>query len=316
MATERLSNRGRIGFNIRRGRASRAAELIAQAEQAGVENVWMTMGGLGSDTLTLYGAVAVQTERVKLGTSIVPAFSRHPFTFATQALVLDDLAPGRLRLGIGTSHGASMEGSYGVPFDRPLARLREYLQVLRPLLHEGEVAFQGEFYRVKGKLPGAPETPVLISALGPKSFKTAGELSDGAISWITPFDYLRQTALPAMERGAEQAGRERPPLVAHVSVALSSDQTAAYDATRKALEMYASVPFYQQMFATSGYPLGSDQAYSDELLDQLVIAGDLDTIGARIEELLGDFDELLLMPVTVSDRESEEQQLLGLIGGL
>ena len=98
-----LTKRERVGFNVRRGRAGRATELIQKAEAANVETAWMTMGALGSDTLTLYAATAVQTERIKLGTSIVPAFTRHPLAMATQALVLDDLAPGRLQLGIGAS---------------------------------------------------------------------------------------------------------------------------------------------------------------------------------------------------------------------
>ena len=315
MATQD-TNSSRIGFNVRRGRASRAAELIAYAENAGIQNAWMTMGAVGSDIPTLYAATAVQTQTIKLDTSIVPAFTRHPIALAGQALVLDDLAPGRLRLGIGTSHGSSMVGVYGFDFDRPLAQLREYLQVLRPLLHEGEVEFQGDFYHAKAKLPGAPKTPVLMSALGPKSFEAAGELTDGAISWITPFDYLRQTALPAMQRGAESAGRERPPLVAHVTTAIAPDRESAYNATREALAMYAKTTFYPNMFKTAGYPLGSGGEYTDELLDQLVVAGDPDTIGERLIALLQDFDELLIMPVPVTDREAEERDLINLIANL
>jgi F420-dependent oxidoreductase-like protein len=320
-----LSKRARVGLNVRRGRASRALELIAHAESAGVASAWMTMGALGSDTLTLYAAAAVQTESIKLGTSIIPAFTREPFAVATQALVLDDLAPGRLLLGIGISHGPTMGGIYGVPFDRPLSRLREYLQVLRPILHEGEVEFRGEFYSVRGRLPGAPGTPVLISALGPKSFETAGELTDGAISWVTPLDYMYATALPAMERGAEKAGRERPDLVAHISVAFADNRAEAYQAARKELGIYTQMPFYQQMFAGAGYPLDSDNAYSDALLDQLVLIGDEDSVGERLQQLLGSgpegaprpgFDQLLVMPVPVTDRAEEEQRLIELLGRL
>ncbi len=312
-----LTRRERAGFNVRRGRAGRAVELIGQAEAAGVSTAWMTMGALGSDTLTLYAACAVQTETIKLGTSIIPAFSRHPFAIATQVLVLDDLAPGRLLLGIGTSHGPTMGGSYGVPFDRPLSRLREYLQVLRPVLHDGEVEFRGEFYSVKGRLPGAPGTPVMISALGPKSFETAGELTDGAISWVTPFDYLHNTALPAMERGAGEAGRDRPPLIAHISVAFAGSREEAFEAARKELAIYSRMPFYQSMFAEAGYPLGSGNEFSDELLEQLIIYGDEDSVGERLVEMLGTgFDQVLGMPIPVSDRTGEELRLLELLGKL
>lgn len=315
---DRLTTRERAGFNVRRGRASRAAELIERAEQAGVSTAWMTMGAFGSDTMTLYAACAVQTERINLGTSIIPAFTRHPFTLAAQALVLDDLAPGRLRLGIGASHGPMMAGGYGLDFDRPLARLREYLQVLRPVLHEGEVEFSGEFYQVKGRFPGAPGTPVLISALGPKAFETAGELTDGGISWLTPFDYLHETARPAIERGAEKASRDDvPALIAHVSVALTDDRETAREAARKEFALYTRMPFYQQMFATSGYPLGPGNEFSDELLDQLMVHGDEEAVSQQLGDLLNrGFDELLVMSVPVEDREGEEQRLLDLLGRL
>lgn len=277
----------------------------------------MTMNGLGSDTLTLYAAAATQTEQVVLGTGIVPAFTRHPAAMATQALVLDDLAPGRLRLGVGTSHQPVMADRYGVTFDRPLTQLREYLQVLRPLLHTGEVEFSGQYYQVQCKLPGAPETPVLISALRPKAYETAGELTDGAISWLNPREYLKQVSIPALQRGAERAGRERPPLVAHVSVSLTGTREQAREAGQREFAGYARLPFYQRMFADAGYPLNSDNTYTDELLDQLLVFGDSDAVGEQLSRLLDDgFDELLVMPVTVEDRESEEQQLLDLIGRL
>jgi alkanesulfonate monooxygenase SsuD/methylene tetrahydromethanopterin reductase-like flavin-dependent oxidoreductase (luciferase family) len=113
------SYRDRVGFNVRRGRATRAIELIQNAEAAGVQAVWMTMSSTGSDTPTIYAAAAVQTESITLGSSIVPAFTRQPLTLASQALVLDDLASGRVRLGIGCSHAADMAGRLGLPFDRP-----------------------------------------------------------------------------------------------------------------------------------------------------------------------------------------------------
>lgn len=315
--TGELSRRQRVGFNVRRGRASRAAELIQKAEAANVAGIWMTMGAQGADTPTLFAAVAAQTERIQLGTSIIPAFTRHPMTLASQALVLDDLAPGRLRLGIGTSHRPAMAGIYGLPFDHPLSRLREYLQVLRPLLQEGEVDFSGEFYTVKGRLPGATKTPVLISALRPNAFETAGALTDGAISWVTPFDYLLEVSRPALERGASEAGREAPPLVAHVSAALTGTRDAAYEAARRELAMYGRTTFYQRMFADAGYPVGSGGEFSDELLGQLVVYGDEDDVAGQLAGLLErGFDELLVMPVPVDDREGEEGRLLDLIGKL
>jgi alkanesulfonate monooxygenase SsuD/methylene tetrahydromethanopterin reductase-like flavin-dependent oxidoreductase (luciferase family) len=309
--------RERVGFNVRRGRAGRAIELIRQAEAAGVATVWMTQSAVGADTPTTYAAAAVQTERVKLGTGIVPAFTRHPLALAGQALVIDDLAPGRLRLGIGTSHGPNFARPYGFTLDRPLDRLREYLQVLRGMLHEGRAQLNGEFYQVDARWSATPKTEILVSALRENAWELAGELSDGGISWLTPIDFLLTVAKPAMQRGAERAGRETPPLIAHVSVAFGTDRDAIRTNTRQQLGYYTRLPFYTSMFAAAGYPLGPGGEYSDDLLDHLVIAGNDDTLAEQLRGLLGrGLDELLVMLIHGEDQASEEQRLLRIIGGL
>jgi len=311
------SNRERVGFNIRRGRASRAIDLIKDADAAGVATVWMTMGATSSDTPTIFAAAAVQTQQVSFGTGIVPAFTRHPLALASQALVLDDLAPGRMKLGIGTSHRPTIEGAYHLPFDRPLARLREYVQVLRTVLHEGSVSFSGDYYAADARFPGQLDMPVMVSALRENAFEMAGELTDGAISWLCPVHFLKTVARPAMERGAERAGRDVPPLVAHVSVSLQTDRQSVRASARKELGMYAGAPFYQRMFADAGYPLSADGAYSDDLLDHLVMIGDDDAIGAQLEALLDDgIDELLVMLIPGDDQMAEEQRLLSILGGM
>ena len=91
-------------------------------------NAWIVMPATALDTLTLLAAAAMKTERITLGTSIVPAFTRHPLAFVTQALALEGLAPGRFDLGIGTAHARTMVDVYHVDFDHPLRRLIEYLQ--------------------------------------------------------------------------------------------------------------------------------------------------------------------------------------------
>src|SRR4051794_23471417 len=98
-----MSIASKIGFGFTPGNARAALETIEQAEAAGVDTVWTVMGAIRRDTLTLYAAAAVQTSTIRLGTSIVPAFTRHPLAMASQVLTLEDLAPGRLRLGIGTA---------------------------------------------------------------------------------------------------------------------------------------------------------------------------------------------------------------------
>ncbi|MEA2530316.1 MAG: hypothetical protein QOG89_1960 [Thermomicrobiales bacterium] len=312
-----MTIRERIGVGFRPDDARQALDLIRRAEAAGVETIWTVMSALARDTPTLFAAAAVQTERIKLGTSIVPAFTRHPLGLATQALALEDLAPGRLRLGIGTSHQRVMIPAFGLPFDRPLAQLREYLQVLRPALQEGAVSFSGEFYRCEATMPRATGTPVLISTLRENAFEMAGELSDGAITWLCPIDYLVKTGKPALERGARAAGRAAPPLIAHVLVSPRTDRDAVREATRKLLGYYAGAVFYQRMFAAAGFPLGPGNAVTDELIDNLVVSGNEDEVIAGIQERLErGMDELLLNLVPTDDVRGDEDALLRILGRL
>src|SRR5215211_4527998 len=209
------------GLVIPRGSASDLVARVEQAERRGIATAWTTVGGPTADPVTAYAAAAAATDRIGLGTAVTPTYPRHPITLAAQAIAINDLASGRLRLGVGPSHKPVIEGSYGLRMGKPLAHLREYVTILRMLLWEGAADFSGDYFTVKTALPAgvpAPRIPVPISALRPNAFRLAGEIADGAISWVTPIDYLTQTALPELQAGAEAMGRERPSLIAHVPV--------------------------------------------------------------------------------------------------
>src|SRR5438105_975646 len=120
-----LSMRERIGLAIQAPDVPTTISRIQEAEQVGVQQVWMTQSVGILDTLTLFAAAATHTTRIRLGTSIVPVYPRHPLVMAQQAATIDALAPGRLRLGVGTSHRHVMEGVYGLAMPSPLAYLRE-----------------------------------------------------------------------------------------------------------------------------------------------------------------------------------------------
>src|SRR5260370_35931765 len=101
---------------------------IREAEHAGVQQAWMAMGGAGfADILTVLAVAATQTERIRLGTAIVPGYPRHPLVMAQQALAVHDLAPGRLRLGVGSGNRVFLESRYGLCLVAPLRGLQEYL---------------------------------------------------------------------------------------------------------------------------------------------------------------------------------------------
>ena len=275
----------RFGVSIQALDAADAVRQIQQAETAGIEAAWSTIGGAGGDDpLPTFAAALVQTDHILLGTAIIQTWPRHPITLAQETLALDALAPGRFRLGIGPAHVTNMERAYGIDFQAPLTNLREYLTVLCALLRDGEVDFEGRHVTARTRVSRTTDTPILASALRPRSFEVCGELADGAISWMCPRQYLVEEALPAIARGAERAGRTPPPLVAHVPVVVHSDRDAARELARGQLGRYASTPFYQRMFERAGYADAAER-YSDALLDDLVISGDKAEVAARLREL-------------------------------
>lgn len=316
-AQPRQPMRERVGLVIYGSDAAAAVKNIVAAEADGVQQIWMTQGTPAPDTMTLFAAAAVKTSTVRLGTAIVPTYPRHPLALAQQALALSDLASGRLRLGVGPSHRPTIEGTYGLPMQTPLEHLREYIAVLRAALWEGQVDHQGRYYRVKAKLPRAPRTPILISALREGAFHLAGEIADGAISWVCPVPFLLEKALPALRAGAAESGRQPPPLVAHIPVALNPDRQAVLAAARQQIGRYARIQFYANMFADAGFPIGDDGVMPDALIDSLVVSGDEAAITAHIKELLAQgLDELLVMPIPISDADSERAQIAKLLARL
>ena len=308
------SRRERIGISVGGPDALALLDVIAEAEAAGVTQLWLTQNPVSLDSLTVFAAALGRTRHIRLGTSIVPTYPRHPLALAQQAATVAALGPGRLRLGIGTSHRPTIATTYGLEMEAPLAHLQEYVEVLRAVLWEGAVEHQGRFFTARAAPHRVVRVPLLISALGAGAFQLAGSIADGAISWNSPPAYLRDVALPALRAGAAAAGRPAPPLVAHVWVALSDDREAVVAAAKQTLAGYAKLPFYATMFAAAGYPVESG-AVSDALVDQLVAQGDEDAVARHVSDLLDSgLDELLLTVVPVGDVAAARSRLFHLVG--
>ncbi len=312
-----LPLRERVGLVVNTSNARIAIQAIVDAEQAGVRQVWTTQNPGSADALAVFSVAATQTSTIRLGTSILPIYTRHPLALAAQVRAFYELAPGRLRLGVGTSHRQTIEGVYGIEMVTPLDHLREYASVLRAALWEGKVDHQGRFYHVSASLPEIARVPILIATLGKGAFQTSGEAADGALTWVCPVPYLLQTGLPALQEGAKQAHRPAPPLVAHIPVALDADPQAVLSAARRRLGQYGHAPFYRNMFSEAGYSIPEDGTLPDALVEALVVSGDETTIVTRLRGLLANgLDELNLLTIPVHNEAEEWSRLAHLIGRL
>lgn len=307
----------KIGIQVVAPTVRTTIDTIASLERAGIETAWMTSGAGTPDPLVVFAAAAMATERIKMGTSIVHTYPRHPLALVQEALAIDQLAPGRLRLGVGPSGPRVIEPSFGIPYSRPTTHLREYVTILKQALQSGEVNFEGTMLKARVRLPGPTKVEVLNSALRAKSFQLAGELTDGAISWMCAREYVRDVAAPALARGATEAGRDRPPLVTHVPLVVSSDEAGIRAQVPIQFGFYLKVSMYQKMFQDAGYPEAAAGTFTDRLLDSLVIWGNEATVRSRVAEMRQyGADEILVSVVNLPEDPAATDRTVEVLGDI
>ncbi len=307
-----------VGVALHERSAAAAVAGVRAAERLGVPAAWLTTG-IGSDALTIFAAASTVTTRIRMGTAIVPTYPRHPVVVAQQAADIDNLAPGRFVLGVGPSHKPQMEGRYGLPYVRPLEHVREFVTVVKGLLAGNEVKFAGARYRADAKLNHGANVPVIISALRAGSFELAGEIADGAVTWLCPARYLREVALPAMIRGAAKRGAARPRLVAHAFLALTSDRAELARAVSEAVAFYPKLTNYQEMFVAAGFPEARSGDWSAGMIDAAILHGDAPSCRAKVRDFLAlaGADELILsVMATGADRAASVERTLAFVGEL
>ena len=306
-----------VGIVISAPNASAALDQIVKAEELGIKAAWATSGGAGGDALAVFAAAAARTENILLGTSIMQTWSRHPVAAIQQTQAIASLAPGRFRLGIGPSHQAGMERTFGADFRAPLGHLREYISITKSLTQSGSVEFQGRHYTAHASIPEPLDVPIMISALRPRSFEVAGAEADGAISWVCPMNYLRDVALPALRSGAESAGRPTPPLIVHTALCVSEDVDAVRNSIRSQLGYFPTTPFYARMFATAGFPNSEQTGWTDDMLDAVGIWGNEEAVTAKIQEIFSwGASELLATVVPDGSGDASIERTLKLLASV
>lgn len=247
----------RIGLQTgpERGRyREKVARLIAgaqAAEDAGFDSVWVPQIPDEFDALTALALMGNATSRIELGTAVVPVQSRHPVAMAQQALSTQAACDGRFTLGLGPSHHWIVSDMFGLPYERPAALMRDYVDVLETALAgPGPVDVENETYRVHNPLDITDlPTPILIAALGPVMLKLAGERTAGTILWMADERAIGAHIVPKITKAAEEAGRPAPRVVAGVPVTLcrNEDVDAVRSWANKALGHAEYSPNYQRL---------------------------------------------------------------------
>jgi alkanesulfonate monooxygenase SsuD/methylene tetrahydromethanopterin reductase-like flavin-dependent oxidoreductase (luciferase family) len=288
------------GCFVSTGRSLQSAiDRVRLAESLGYETVYVTHIA-GRESLTVLTAYALSTTSIRVGTGVVPIYTRTPATMAQTAATIDELSGGRLTLGLGLSHRPVVEGWHGQKIEHPVAEMREYAGIVRAILR-GEDPPRGEKWQTGFHLLGLdprPELPIYLAGLSPGMLRLAGEVADGVILWLCNPRYIRDVVIPAVSAGRERAGLtlEGFDVVAAIPAALTDDRDEAYRAVRKDLIPYFSLPFYRVMIERTGF--GADiaaydlaagdleamqDAISEQFLEELTAVGDQSALSAGIE---------------------------------
>lgn len=298
----------RISLLFPETRSIDAVRALAEAaERDGFAGMWLG-SAFGFDPVMALALCGPTTTTIELGVAVVPTYPRHPLVMAQQAATASAATGGRFRLGIGPSHAPVMR-MYGLELDRPVGHLREYLTVLRALLHDGTVAHDGEHYNVHAFLDvaDAPPPPILIGVLQPRMARLAGSHADGALCWLAPLDHIADVLAPGLRAGAAEAERPAPPLIAELPCALTTDRDAVRAMAARDLGIYPHVPFYRALFEAAGIEVAG-KGWSDAMLDASVVWGDEDGIAKAVAALLdAGAAEVALSPFGVGDDPAASQ---------
>lgn len=227
---------------VERGRA---------AEAAGMNTAWIA--NIALDGMTAATTLGGATDRIEIGTAVMPTFTRHPVAMAQQAASTQLACDGRFTLGIGLAHKFMVENAWGLSYDKPARHMRAYLEILGPLLRGETVERSDDHYRVNLQPPpGDKSTSILVAALGPTMLRLTGELADGTITWATGLKTLTDHIVPGLAEGAARANRPAPRVVAGFPVMLTRKPDEARALAAKTFAVYAQIPSYRAMLDREG----------------------------------------------------------------
>ncbi|MEW1718072.1 TIGR03564 family F420-dependent LLM class oxidoreductase [Streptomyces sp. NPDC093109] len=283
--------------------------LAREAAAAGLRSAWFGQT-FGADSPQLAAIVGREVPGLHVGTSAIPVFGRHPLLISSQAQTAQAATHGRYHLGLALGTKRLTETGFGIPFERPIARLREFLTALRQLTETGTADFHGELLTARppmsARVSGAEAgVPLLVAAMGPQALRASGELADGILPYLAGPRALEEHIVPAVTAAARAAGRPAPRIVALVYGVVTDDVDRVREKAAQQLAFYEQFPSYARVIGLSGGLRAVDVAvigdeervaaevrrYRDAGATEVVfsgteIAGDADR--RRTWELLGD----------------------------
>jgi probable F420-dependent oxidoreductase len=297
---ERAAKNVRLGMTLPVGGAENAVELARMAKERGYDEIWMAEVN-GGDSYALAGAVAQGVPGMRIGTAVVPAQTRTPMMHAMAAMTLSQLTNGNFILGIGLSSPNIVHDWAGQPYNKPLTRMREHIEVLRQMLSGQKTTYEGRTLSVKGfRLGGKPvgELPIYLGALNKHMLRLGGALCDGICLNMVPESALPQV-LGEVRAGAEEAGRDPGTIevVARLHVVMADDPAMGRNLIRTVFGAYAATPGYNKCFEWIGFKeearqisdafakgdrAGVAKGVTDRLCDAMAIVGNRETVRERI----------------------------------
>lgn len=226
---------------------------IVAMEAKGFDSYWLAQTGL-VDALTALAVAGGSTSSITLGTAVIPTWPRHPQALAAQALTTQAATGGRTVLGIGLGHEVAVEGSWRMKWEKPIRHMLDYLDVLQPLLEEGNADHTGEVWSFLGEYarPTTEAPSVMLAALGDQMLKIAGKRTDGTILWCVGPKTLEQQIVPKINEAAASADRPTPSVVCSLPVWVTDDADAARAMVAKTLTIYGQLPSYRAMLDIEG----------------------------------------------------------------
>ncbi|MBZ6114028.1 MULTISPECIES: LLM class F420-dependent oxidoreductase [Streptomyces] len=259
-----------------RNQVDASVELAREAAAAGLRSAWFGQT-FGADSPQLAAIVGREVPGIHVGTSAIPVFGRHPLIVSSQAQTAQAATHGRYHLGLALGTRLLTEGGFGLTFERPVARLREFLTALRQLTRDGSADFRGELLTaatpVPARVPGAESgVPLLVAAMGPRALRASGELADGILPYLAGPRALETYIVPALTAAAEAAGRPAPRVVALVHGVVTDDVDAVRRKVTEQLACYEQIPSYARVVELSGGRRASDVA----------VIGDEATVAAEV----------------------------------